>query len=421
MAVLGVTDGTPRVIAADGAADQADPTALTTTEPCGQGANCEWAGTWATALTPASLTDIGRSLSGFENESIRQIVQTSIGGDRVRIRLSNAYGDNDLTIGHATIARPASPSAPDLDPRTIEELSFDGSPSVTVPRGTDVLSDPVRMLVPPLSQLAVTIYLPYPTGPASWHLIAQQTAFVYAGDHATEPSGDGYTSTPTHFYFLAGVEVRSQHGSDGAVAVLGASISDGFGTTLDANRRWPDFLARRILRERHQGRDLSVLNLALAGNAVTHDGDEDGVPEFGRSGTVRLNDHVYVQPGVRTVIVDLGLNDIFRFDDPPDRIIGGLQQIAAELRQRGIRVLLATLSPAEGPDTWTPEREATRQAVNAYIRTTDDADGVVDADRALRDPSHPTRLNPRFFSGDAVHPNDLGSRAIARVVPLWLL
>ena len=409
-AALCTPGGTPRAGAAGGA-DEASATALSS----GRRA---WVGTWATALTTASPFDTGRSLSGFEDESIRTIVQTSIGGSRVRIRLSNVYGEGDLTIGHATVARPAAPSTPELDPRTVRELTFGGSQSVTVPAGGEVLSDPVQMFVQPVSLLAVTIYLPQATGPASWHWFARQTAYVYDGDHASDAGGDGYTSTLEHFFFLAGVEVQGGRRADGAVVVLGDSIADGPFLPLDVNLRWPDFLARRIDRNRHGARDLGVLNLALSGNPAGHDGDEVGLPELGPSGLHRLNEHVYVQPGVRTVIVALGLNDIFQHDDPPEVIIASLHLIAADLRQEGLRVLLATMGPATGDPSWTPEREATRQAVNEYVRTTRDADGFVDVDLALRDPANPARLNPLFDNGDHVHPNEKGNLAIAEIVPL---
>ncbi len=411
---------TPRAAAAGGA-DEASATALSSAPGSGPPGRREWVGTWATALTAASPFDTGRSLSGFEDESIRTIVQTSIGGGRVRIRLSNVYGEGDLTIGHATVARPAAPSAPELDPRTVKELTFGGSQSVIVPAGREVLSDPVQMFVQPVSPLAVTIYLPQATGPTSWHWFARQTAYVYDGDHASVAGGDGYTSTLEHFFFLAGVEVQGGHRADGAVVVLGDSIADGPFLALDANLRWPDFLARRIDRHRHRARDLGVLNLALSGNPAGHDGDEVGLPELGPSGLHRLNEHVHVQPGVRTVIVALGLNDIFQHDDPPEAIIASLQQIAADLRQERLRVLLGTMGPATGDPSWTPEREATRQAVNQYVRTTRDADGFVDIDLALRDPANPARLNPLFDNGDHVHPNEQGNLAIADIVPLWRL
>jgi lysophospholipase L1-like esterase len=401
--VLGGPGGTPRANASDEPSEATGAPA----RPCGSSAACQWLGTWATALTPASPVDTGRSLSGFENESIRMLVQTSIGGDRIRVRLSNVYGENDLAIGHATVGRPTVPSAPDLDPRSVHELSFGGSKAAVIPIGGELVSDPVPMSVLPLSQLAVTIYLPDATGPATWHWFARQTAFVYGGDHAAEPSGGGPTGTLEHFYFLAGIDVPRDHRADGAVVVLGASISDGFAATLDANQRWPDLLARRIVGERRDRRDpdrVGVQNLAVSGNAISHDGDEVGVPEIGASGLHRLNADVYRQPGVRTVIVDLGLNDIFLHDDPPEVMIAGLRQIAGALHQHHLRVVFATLSPAAGSPSWTPVREATRRAVNDYLRCTHDADGIVDVD-----------------SGDQVHPNDRGSAAIAAIVPLSLL
>jgi lysophospholipase L1-like esterase len=404
---------------ADASADASD--APGAPAACESSAACEWVGTWATALTPASPFDTGGSLSGFANESIRMLVQTSIGGGRIRIRLSNAYGENDLTIGHASVGRPAMPSTADLDPRSVHELSFRGSKAVVIPAGGEVLSDPVAMAVAPLSQLAVTIYLPDPTGPTTWHWFARQTAFVYDGDHAAQPSGSGVASTLAHFYFLAGVEVPRERRSDGAVVVLGASISDGFAATLDANQRWPDLLARRIVRERRESARTGVLNLAVSGNAISHDGDDVGVSEIGASGLHRLPTDVYPQPGARSVIVDLGLNDIFLHDDPPETMIAGLRQIAGALHQHHLRVLFATLSPAGGSPTWSAVRETTRQAVNDYIRCTHDADGVVDVDLAFRDPAHLDLVNPAFDSGDHVHPNDLGSAAIVGIVPLWLL
>jgi lysophospholipase L1-like esterase len=178
-----------------------------------------------------------------------------------------------------------------------------------------------------------------------------------------------------------------------------------------------------LVEERHPARDFGVLNVGLSGNAVNHDGDEVGVglPQIGPRALARLDDHVFAHPGVRTVIVELGLNDIFQHGEPPDRIIAGLRQLTHVLRRRGLRVLLATLSPGAGAPNWSPERETTREAVNAYIRNTRDAHGVVDIDAAVRDPLNPTLLNPLFIGIDFVHPNDEGNRAIAAVVPLHLL
>ena len=205
------------------------------------------------------------------------------------------------------------------------------------------------------------------------------------------------------------------------MAVLSDSIGDGFRTTTNANQRWPDLLARRLVRDRRGAPPLGVLNLSISGNAISHDGDEAGLPEIGASGLHRLAADLDPQAGVRTVIVALGLNDIFLHDDPPETMIAGLRRIAAALHRRGHRVLFATLSPAGGGPTWTATREATRQAVNNYIRRTHDAEGVVDIDVAVRDPAQPTLVNPLFDSGDHVHLNDLGAAAIAAAVPLFRL
>jgi len=409
--------GTSRAAAAGDPAD-ADASAAASAQSDASSMSCDWVGTWATALTTASPFDTNRSQTGFENESIRMIVQTSIGGGLVRIRLSNVYGDRPLTIGHATVARPTAAATGDVDPRTVRPLTFRGLPTVTVAAGSEMVSDPVLLSVQPLGQLAVTVYLPQATGPVSWHWFARQAAFIYAGDHAANPGGGGASMTINSFYFLAGVEVPDDHRADGAVVVLGDSISDGPFQALNANTRWPDFLAQRLTRQHHRTRELGVLNLALSGNASGHDGDEVGLPELGPSGLNRLGEHVFTQPGVRTVIVQLGINDIFQHDDGPDAIIAALQQIAADLHQRHLRVLLSTIVPATGDPSWTAVREATRQAVNRYVRTTGDSDGVVDLDLAVRDPANPAQLNPAFDGGDHVHPTAAGNRAIAEIVPL---
>jgi hypothetical protein len=244
----------------------------------------KWVGTWGTALTAADPGDFGRSLSGFENESIRMIVQPSIGGYRLRVRLSNVFGEHGLVIDKATVARPAENSSPDLIPHSVRKLTFNGRPSVTIPAGEEILSDPLNMFVLPLSQLAVTLYLPHATGPTSWHLISKQTTFIYDGDHAAKVDGDGYTSTVTHFYFLSGIEVDNPL-ANGSVAVYGASISDGYGGTDNANTRWPDYLARRLLFTPPFFHDPGVINLSISGNPVNQGA---GIPHFGINGLDRL-------------------------------------------------------------------------------------------------------------------------------------
>jgi len=380
-----------------------------------------WVGTWAAALTTASLGNSGGSLTGFNNESVRMIVRTSVGGDKVRIRLSNAFGAGPVTVGHATVARTVTPNTGDADlvPGSIRELTFQGSESVTMFKGADVLSDPIAMNVPALTELAVTVYFPAATGQTTWHLIARENTYVYAGDRAEDPNGAGETIIRGGWYFLAGIDVQRNF-SDGSVLVYGDSISDGSGSTVNANTRWPDFLAQRIATTPPSIFDEGVLNGALAGNQLTHDGGEFGIVSFGTSALARLDVDVMGQTDVRTVIVELGVNDILNFpEDGSARLIGGLQQLAAQLREHGIRTVVCTIGPFEGFDGdpgWSPDREVIRLAVNNYVRGQHDFDAVLDMDRVLRDPAAPSKLLPAFDSGDHIHPNDAGAQAIANAV-----
>ena len=380
-----------------------------------------WTGTWATALTTASAGNTSGSLTGFTNESVRMIVRTSVGGEKIRIRLTNDYGSQALQVGHATVGVPVAPGSPDLVPGSLRELTFNGgSESVTVYKGADALSDPLDLEVPALSELAVTLYLPGATGQTSWHWTSKQTTYVYAGDQAENASGAGQTRTVGSFFFLAGVDVASRT-AHGSVVVLGDSIADGFGSTHNGNSRWPDKLAERIVETMPHIGDPGVLNQSLSGNQATHDSSEISFLAGGTSGLARLDSDVYGQTGVRSVIVSLGINDVQFSGDQPDRIIAGLRQLAAQMHEKGLRVLVCTLSPFEGYVRWSPSKEAVRLAVNEWLRGSGDFDGLIDMDEVLRDPAAPSKLKPEFDSGDHIHPNDAGAEAMADAVKLWQL
>jgi lysophospholipase L1-like esterase len=386
------------------------------TAPAVSGGRGEWVGSWATAITRA-----GTSQLGFDNQTIRMTVHLSVGGDAVRIRLANNFGTQAAAIGKATVGVPTAPASADIVPGTVKTLTFQGSESATMLKGADLLSDPVKMDVPAGSDLVVSVFFPTPSGPAPFHLTARQTVRIYAGDHTTDVSGAGQTSAFRSSFFIAGVDVLSRR-SQGAVVVLGDSISDGNGSTVDANTRWPDFLAARTRATPQRGDDVGVLNEALAGNRVNHDGTEAplGFEALGLNGLARLDSDVYGQTGVETVILELGVNDDLFSVDPADKIIAGLKQLNAQLKNKGLRVLACTLVPFNGFSSpeWTPEKETIRQAVNAFIRGSHDFNGVVDIDKVLRDPADPTKLRAEFDSGDHIHPNDAGSKAIADAVPL---
>ena len=378
-----------------------------------------WVGTWAAAPTGAGA---GSSKNGFTDETVRMIVHTSTGGEGVRIRLSTAFGDRPLTIGHATVGLPTGVGTADVVPGSVRELTFGGRKSVTVPKGGQVLSDPARMSVVPLSDLVVTVHFPVATGPSTWHFSARQSAFVATGDHAADPAAAAFTSPKSAWYFLTGVDVLNWR-SPGSVAVLGDSITDGLTATFNANKRWTDALAARVNGPRRahseeRGRDTGVLNEGLAGNRLTHDGIEFGFNELGVNASARLNRDVFGQTGVRTVIVELGINDVWMTGESVDNITDQLRQLAAQAHEKGLRILVCTLSPWEGYTAFTPEKDALRLGVNAFIRGSRDIDKVLDFDALLRDPAAPTKLQARWDSGDHIHPNDAGYQAMADAVPL---
>ncbi|MFB9543043.1 SGNH/GDSL hydrolase family protein [Micromonospora sagamiensis] len=390
-----------------------------------------WAGTWAAAVTRGNSA--GLTNTGLNNQSVRMVVHTTVGGDRLRIRLSNIFGEQAVKLGRATVAMPNTGTPDDLsdiDTTSLRELTFGGSTTVTMNRGGELLSDPVDLPVGEQQDLVVTLHFPTSTGPVTFHGQSRQTTYIGATDLTGAAGGAGFTLRPNCcWFFLSGVDVERRR-SPGAVVVLGDSIGDGNASTVNANKRWPDFLADRLIDTRSEVRTPGVLNASLAGNRLNHEGTESGAGgfpgyhELGPNALARLNEDVFAQTGARTVVTHLGINDIWMSGDSAESIIASLRQINQQVQQRGLTSLVATLTPYEGhgaEGVWTPEKEATRQAVNAYLRSSTEFDGVLDFDRVLRDPAQPSRLLPAYDSGDHIHPNDLGNKAMADAVNLRLL
>lgn len=391
----------------------------------------EWTGSWATAVTRGNTS--GLSLTGLNNQSMRMLVHTSVGGSKIRIRLSNLHGEHAVEIGRATVAKPntATPELSDIDASSMRELRFLGSRTATIHKGAELLSDPVNLSLPNDQDLVVSVYFPSPTGLTTWHQTTRVNNFLGDGDLAAAPGGEGYSTELTCcWFFLSGVDVLRQD-SGGTVGVLADSLADGHGTTFNANKRWPDQLADRLFKVRH-GDIPGVLNFGLGGSRLNHEGEEPGDGEFpgfpalGPNALARLNDDVFSETGLHTVIVDLGINDIWMNGEPADNIINALRQINQQARERGVQVIMATLGPFNGLEVvggvWTPEKEAARNAVNEYIRShASEFDAVLDVDKILRDPADPTKVKPEFDPGDHIHPNDAGSKAIADAVPLNLI
>ena len=379
----------------------------TKSEPRTAKAPGRWAGSWEAAMAAA--------VGGCADCTIRDVIHTSIGGARLRVRLSNAFGTAPLLVGHTTVALPAAPGSAQVAPGTLRQVRFRGKAAVTIAPGADAVSDPVPLSVPSGDDLLVTTYTPGYSTPMSDHPIAQQHSFVQGGaDVADAVDASAFPATTAGWHLVTGVDVS---GAVGSVVALGDSITDGYRSTDGADRRWPDVLARRLLSGPAYRR-LGVLNAGIGGNRVLLDG---GI--HGRSAAERLDRDVFSRSGVRTVIVLEGINDIQQVphEYDPARITAGLAKIVARSHAHGLRVIGGTLTPFGGCLCYTRQGEATRQAVNAWIRADHAFDGVVDFDAALRDPYDPQRMRPAYDSGDHLHPSDAGYAAMGNAVDLSML
>ncbi|PGH49442.1 SGNH/GDSL hydrolase family protein [Streptomyces sp. Ru87] len=391
-----------------------------------------WVGTWSAAMTTVPESDD----TAFEDQTLRQIVRTGIGGDTLRVRLSNEFGEQPLVIGEARVARQSEDGPGSrIEPRTDRKLTFGGRSSVTVPAGAPLLSDPVDLRLPEAADLVVSIHLPERTPATTVNAFAAQTNYVADGN-VTGRTDLADATTTDRWNFLSGVSVRTSDRSS-AVVALGDSITAG--TAPDANNRWSDHLARRLAESRSGGRhgsgDRGVLNKGISGNRLLFDPNPPAGHEaeayaalFGESALRRFDRDVLAQPGARHVVVLLGVNDLGHpGTSAPEServsardVITGHQQLIARAHERGLKIYGGTITPFKH-DTLgfhSPENEAARQAVNHWIRTSGAYDGVVDFDKALRDPEDPERLRPAYDSGDHLHPNDAGNKAMAEAIPL---
>jgi lysophospholipase L1-like esterase len=390
-----------------GAAAMASPAA-----PQGSGG---WVGTWATGDQPLDHAPIpaGFTLISFSNVTLRQIVHVSVGGAAVRVRLDNTYGDGPLTFADSHVGLAAASGA--VQAGTDRALTFGGSPSVTVAQGAEAFSDPVRLNVPAQADLAVSLFLPGSSAMVTGHHNAKQGSFVStAGDHAGDLSGSAFGTSIFDWYWLNGVDVFSPS-ARGAIVAIGDSITNGAVSTFNGNNRWPDFLARRLLGAPANERR-SVLNEGIDGaQLLTFRTDCCPTQE---AGLALLDRDAIAQTGVTHVIVLLGTNDL-GFGVQASAIIAGLKQLAAQAHAKGLAVIAGTVTPFHGFFN-DPAKDAQRDAVNQFIRTSRVFDGFVDFDAATRDPANPESFLPAFNSGDGLHPNDAGDQAMANAIDLRL-
>jgi len=375
-----------------------------------------WVGTWAMAPAPS---EAGITIS---DQTVRMHPRVSLGGDTIRVRISNAYGTAPLAVGAASVG--LRDQGPAMVSSSVRPLTFGGSPTMTIAAGALVISDAVQIEMPPLADLSVSVYLPgtlLPTFQITGRYARQTNYLSPRGNFAadvTMPVG----KITDEWFFVSGVDVLASS-ETGGIVTLGDSLTDGNISTHDAYCRWPDQLARRLIA-RQGGRPFGVMNQGLGGNRILHD-------LRGDSGLRRLDRDVLAQPGVTHAIVMLGTNDLRNRNAKPEeevtgaQMIAGMQQMAARAQACGMKFIAATLTPF-GNETymlnaWNPVREQHRVALNTWLRTSGVVDGVVDFDAALRDPACPTQMLAHYDCGDGLHPSDRGYCAMGDAIDLALV
>ncbi|HXS29123.1 MAG TPA: SGNH/GDSL hydrolase family protein [Steroidobacteraceae bacterium] len=387
-----------------------------------------WIGTWGAAPEPPRAA-AGRfpATPSYDNQTIREVVRIAAGGHRFRIRFTNEYGTKPLVVGAASIALADSKGG--IAAESTRPLTFAGERSVTIPAGSPYLSDPVELDAKPLSKLSISLYLPQDTGPCTCHGVGLETTEVSGPGNFTDMP---FTpkSTSRGRAFISGVEVETS-GPAKTIVALGDSITDGVGSTADADRRWPDLLADR-LAERKGRTEWGMVNMGISGNRVLNDG-------AGQSALARLDRDVLSVPGAAYVIVFEGVNDLGisygRFTGPlaaafksqaagghvtAEQMIAGYRQIIDRAHERGLKIFGATIAPYEGAAYYSEEGEAVREKINQWIRTSGAFDAVLDFDAVMRDRADPKRIATPLQAGDHLHGSDAGYEAIARSIDLAL-
>jgi lysophospholipase L1-like esterase len=389
-----------------------------------------WVATWATAQTlvraprpnppatpaaPAGPTATPQAINarGFQNQTVRMIVRTSLGGRRLRVRLSNAFGATPVVVGTAHLAIRAKESA--IAPDTDRPVTFNGKPGCTIGPGVVLFSDPVELSVPPVTELAVSLYFPGETGPPTTHGTALHDTYISKeGDVTAQPSIPEPVITQS-YYYLAGLDVAAD--ANAAVLVtFGDSITDGARSTSETNHSWPALLATRLAANKETAK-IGVANMGIGGNRVMRDGT-------GASALARFDRDVLSQPGVKWVTLMEGINDIGHTATVPaepvtaDELIAAYKQLIEQAHAHGVQVIGCTLTPYEGANYYREDGETIRAAVNAWIRTSGAFDAVADFEAATRDAANAKHLRAEFDPGDHLHPNDAGYQAMADAVDL---
>jgi lysophospholipase L1-like esterase len=358
--------------------------------------------------------------TGLDNQTVRNIVPISTTGSTVRIRVSNAFGTAPLKVGAASVAVAGQGAA--VAPGTLRPVLFSGKATVLIAQGGEALSDPVELDVKALQRMAVSVFLPGKTGPATQHNNSRETNYLGSSNRTGDVNGQPFSKPISCWLFASGIDVQPDPSVVGTVVTLGDSITDGDQSTINADQRYPDWLARRFAAL--AGPKLAVSNAGIGGNEVLY----NRVPElFGVSAPARLPRDVLTQAGVRAVVLNEGINDIGAEGAKASDLIDVYKQLIVQAHAAGLPIYGTTLVPFGGSNAvygggyGTPRAESERRTVNVWIRSSGAFDGVIDFDAALRDPNNSSRLLPRYDSGDHLHPSDAGYRRMAETVDLDML
>ncbi len=382
-----------------------------------------WVASWGAAQ---QIPETGNLLppADMQDATLRQVVHLSVGGSKLRVRFSNAFGTQALVIDAAHIARSADKTTAKTMAGTDRALTFDGRPSISIPPGAEYLSDPVGLAAPALSNFTVSIHLPQAPAGQTGHPGSRATSYYVHGDHTADADlpGAGHVD---HWYQLTGVEVVAAPAAATIVA-FGDSITDGHAATTNGDDRWPDVLAAR-LQANAATRNLGVVNVGIGGNHLLTDG-------LGPNALARMDRDVFARPGVKAVILLEAINDLGKLSREDVRtpemhkaliadLIAAYRQMILRAHAQGVRVIGCTVTPYVGSDYYHPDAasEADRQALNTWIRTSGLFDAVVDLDRAVRDPAHPDRMVPAYDSGDHLHPSVAGYKVMGEAIKLEVL
>jgi len=377
-------------------------------DPARVAATTDWVDSWG---APVHTSAAANPVPTLDNQTVRNVVHVHAGGDRVRVHLSNAFGDRPVTLGRVRVGIRATGAK--VVAGSNRSVTFAGKTSVTLAVGAEVRSDPVYLTVVPGQDLAISVYLPKPTGPATWHRFARQDSYVStAGNHTSEAGAAAYTTTMTHWFFVDAVSVRSST-ARGTIAALGDSITDGAASTDNANHRWPDFLAERLIAQ-PGGPTYSVVDESISGNSVLGDSASSGL-----SALHRLDRDVLSRQALWYVILLEGINDV-KAGRSASKLIAAYQEIISRVHAKGVKIYGGTLTPFKGFRGYSAATEQQRQQVNTWIRTSGAFDAVIDFDQLVRDVADPQLLRASYDSGDHLHLNDAGYRAMGYTVRLSL-